>query len=160
MSHRHYCDLAGHDWQCSGTCECICGLLMEGSDHSDCPVELRACPKHREAQLRDVKSVPSVDDVPQREENPVTTKGLLNIPPEHKLRRALRRLSRPGLAGICVWCGHGYRRGEYSPEAEDAHMLQCPEFPEDGKRQIRERQRTKSTNGEATSRRNSRQCNP
>jgi hypothetical protein len=41
-----------------------------------------------------------------------------------------------------------YRRGEYSPEAEDAHMLQCPEFPEDGKRQICEGQRAKSTKGD------------
>ena len=49
MSHRHFCDYAGHDWQCVGDCECFCGLLMEGNDHGDCPVELRACPKHRAA---------------------------------------------------------------------------------------------------------------
>src|ERR1019366_8122619 len=50
MSHRHYCDYAGHDWQCAGDCECICGLPMEGNDHSECPVELRACPEHSAAQ--------------------------------------------------------------------------------------------------------------
>jgi len=44
--HRHFCDAEGHDWQCSGDCECICGLPMEGHDHSECPVELRACPEH------------------------------------------------------------------------------------------------------------------
>jgi len=44
--HRHFCEIAGHDWQCSDNCECICGLPMEGHDHSDCPVELRPCPNH------------------------------------------------------------------------------------------------------------------
>ena len=126
MSHRHYCDYAGHDWQCSGNCGCICGLLMEGNDHSDCPVELRACPKHCAAQLRDVESVPSVDNVPQREENPATTRGLLNIPPEHKLRRALRRASRLDFVGACVWCGHGYRR--FSLDIQEAHLKDCAEY--------------------------------
>jgi hypothetical protein len=54
MSHRHYCDFAGHDWQCSEDCECICGLLMEGNDHGDCPVELRACPEHAAEQQRSI----------------------------------------------------------------------------------------------------------
>ena len=54
MSHRHYCDFAGHDWQCSEDCECICGLLMEGNDHSECPVELRACPEHTAEQQRSI----------------------------------------------------------------------------------------------------------
>lgn len=40
------------DLQCSEGCECICGLLMEGNDHSDCPVELRACPEHAAEQQR------------------------------------------------------------------------------------------------------------
>ena len=44
--HRHFCEIAGHDWQCRDNCECICGLPMEGHDHSDCPVELRPCPNH------------------------------------------------------------------------------------------------------------------
>jgi hypothetical protein len=45
-SHRHFCGIAGHDWQCSDNCECICGLPMNGNDHSECPVELRECPEH------------------------------------------------------------------------------------------------------------------
>jgi hypothetical protein len=48
--HRHFCDITGHDWQCSDNRECICGLSMEKHDHSDCPVELRPCPKHRAEQ--------------------------------------------------------------------------------------------------------------
>jgi hypothetical protein len=38
-------------------------------------------------------------------------------------------LNRRGVAAVCFWCGHAYRRGEYSPEREDAHLLQCPEYP-------------------------------
>ena len=44
--HRHFCEVVGHDWQCGDDCICICGLPMEGNDHSDCPVELRACAEH------------------------------------------------------------------------------------------------------------------
>ena len=61
MSHRHFCDAAGHWWDCNGTalrrgetepsvCICLpCGRPLEGFDHSKCPdpVELLACPEHR-----------------------------------------------------------------------------------------------------------------
>jgi len=62
MSHQHFCDVAGHYWTCEGTalrggtepsvCVCLpCGLPLEGFDHSGCPdpIELLACPEHREA---------------------------------------------------------------------------------------------------------------
>jgi len=62
----------------------------------------------------------------------------------YRAKRALRRFRRRNVVAACFWCGHAYRSGEYSPEAEDAHLLQCPEFPEDGKAQIRERQRMMS----------------
>ena len=66
MSHRHFCDVAGHWWECNGTalragdtqpsvCTCLpCGLPLEGFDHSQCddPVELLACPEHRHEELR------------------------------------------------------------------------------------------------------------
>ncbi len=63
----------------------------------------------------------------------------------YRAGRALRRLGSRKIVAACFWCGHSYCRGEYSLEAEDTHLLQCPEFPEDGKRQIRERQRMMST---------------
>jgi hypothetical protein len=68
-------------------------------------------------------------------------KGRPKIPPQHKLRRAIRRASRPGFGASCLWCGHGYRLGEYTPEAEDAHLLRCASFPQEGKQQIRDGQR-------------------
>ena len=61
MSHEHFCYVAGHYWRCEGTalrggdtepsvCVCVCGLPLEGFDHSGCHdnVELLACPEHRE----------------------------------------------------------------------------------------------------------------
>lgn len=64
MSHRHFCDVAGHYWECEGRalragdsepsiCICLpCGLPLEGFDHSGCadPVELLACPDHMEEE--------------------------------------------------------------------------------------------------------------
>jgi len=52
FSHRHWCEVYGHDYQCVEDCHCICGLPMNGSDHSDCPVELRPCPEHKAEQER------------------------------------------------------------------------------------------------------------
>ena len=66
MSHRHFCDAAGHWWDCNGAtlrpgdaepsvCVCLpCGLPLEGFDHSKCPdpVELVACPEHRGEERR------------------------------------------------------------------------------------------------------------
>ena len=66
MSHKHFCDVAGHWWECNGKamrsgdaepsiCMCLpCGRPVEGYDHSRCngPVELLACPEHREEERR------------------------------------------------------------------------------------------------------------
>jgi len=63
MSHQHYCDVAGHSWECEGkalrgadteptVCICLpCESPLEGFDHSGCddPIELLACPEHRRA---------------------------------------------------------------------------------------------------------------
>jgi hypothetical protein len=66
--------------------------------------------------------------------------GRIKMPPMHRVLRAARRASRPGFGAACVWCGHAYRLGEYSPEAQDAHLLACPSYPEDGKQQIQQMQ--------------------
>jgi hypothetical protein len=64
MSHRHACD-AGHYWNCEGTalrphmgdtapsvCMCIRHRVpLEVGDHSECSIELLACPEHREVTL-------------------------------------------------------------------------------------------------------------
>jgi hypothetical protein len=68
MSHRHFCDVAGHYWECPGKAlrggdsepsVCIslpCGRPLEGYDHSGCndPVELLACPEHIEEERQSI----------------------------------------------------------------------------------------------------------
>ena len=52
MSHTHFCDIAGHPWQCeSSECICMCQKPMEQGDHSRCPIELRACSEHDDEQF-------------------------------------------------------------------------------------------------------------
>lgn len=51
MSHKHYCGVTAHEWQCSdSTCICICGEPMEEGDHGECFIELRDCPEHEGMQ--------------------------------------------------------------------------------------------------------------
>ena len=76
MSHRHFCDYAGHYWQCDGTALrlvdtepslCMCrhhNVPVEEGDHSRCMIELLACPQHRDAQLRQIGYEPGTDDKP------------------------------------------------------------------------------------------------
>ena len=64
MSHRHFCSVAGHWFDCHGkalrrgdtepsVCKCdTCGLPLEVGEHSHCKnrVELIACPEHRDEE--------------------------------------------------------------------------------------------------------------
>jgi hypothetical protein len=64
MSHRHYCDVTGHFWECyglrpfAGESEpsiCMCRqhrVPMAVGDHSGCRIESLACPEHLADQLR------------------------------------------------------------------------------------------------------------
>jgi predicted sulfurtransferase len=66
MSHRHFCDVTGHWWECGGAalrlgdkepsvCIChACRAPLEQGDHARCKnrVELVACPEHRDEQRR------------------------------------------------------------------------------------------------------------
>jgi len=122
MSHRHYCGIEGHDWQCADTtCECICGELMEDGDHTECPVELRDCPEHFEQNPE-----PSDDD----------------LTPNYFLQAAAHGAERPrcecgcaaalqeDVVGSCVWCSHVYVR--YNARTEAEHFLyHCSGAPEE-----------------------------
>jgi len=59
--HKHFCEIAGHDWHCSDNCECICGLPMNGNDHSECLVELRECPEREFQQGQQMRE----EDLPE-----------------------------------------------------------------------------------------------
>ena len=79
MSHRHFCDFAGHYWECDGTAVrllapeasvCICldhGVPMDEGDHSNCSVELLSCPEHRAEQMTAMGYDPSYTIEPSSE---------------------------------------------------------------------------------------------
>jgi hypothetical protein len=71
----------------------------------------------------------------------------IRFPKDTKSRvtRAVSNAKKPGVGAACFWCGHAYRLGEYSRETETAHLLECPEFPQDAKKRMRERENTKPT---------------
>jgi hypothetical protein len=63
---------------------------------------------------------------------------------EYRVTRALKNLDQSDAEAACFWCGHQYRSGEYSREAESAHLLQCTEFPQEGKLTIQRRKNPKT----------------
>ena len=124
MSHRHHCDVTGHDFKCGENCECICGLPMEGNDHSDCPVELRPCPEHKaetEQQMTAIESTAVEIDFT----------GLCEKREQPRLHCQCGCADAdPGtVVGWCLWCNHGYV--EYNPKIENRHFaFHCPGAPE------------------------------
>jgi hypothetical protein len=134
MSHRHYCDFAGHDWQCSEDCKCICGLLMEGNDHGDCPVELRACPEHAaEQERRMAEALASEPDDGWFVQRCRERESAL---PHCECGCSETESSK--VVGWCFHCDHVYVN--YSPEIQDRHFAHyCPDAPEELKKSARER---------------------
>ena len=120
MSHRHYCDVEGHEWVCTdNTCECICNELMEDGDHTECPIELRACPEHH--QQRPVLSDDELSDffghLSSDAEKPHCECGCAAAHHEE-------------VVGFCVWCSHVYV--SYDTKTEAQHFLYfCPGAPEE-----------------------------
>ena len=123
-SHQHFCYVGGHSYECGEDCECICGLPMNGYDHSDCPVELRPCPESESHQ-----------EQPMSEEE-----GLVEIkfpagwqhaaPPQCHCGCADADMSE--VVGWCLRCDHVYVN--YSPKLQDQHFAyHCPGAPQTSK---------------------------
>jgi hypothetical protein len=97
---------------------------MEGSDHSDCPVELRACAEHADQDGPTAEVSPDAEEIdfsilsPERQQSrPHCECGCADADPGT-------------VVGWCLWCGHGYV--EYSPEIENRHFAHhCPGAPEE-----------------------------
>jgi hypothetical protein len=123
MSHKHYCDIGGHEWECDNpACMCFCDELMERGDHSECPVELRACPQHREG----LQPGEVAGGVP------------ISFPEDtaDKIKRAVEQGD--SYAAVCFWCGHGYDR--YTRKIEAEHFAyHCPDAPQQLKDSARAR---------------------
>ena len=122
-SHRHWCDVVGHYYQCSEEeCVCICDLPMNGNDHSECPVELRTCHEHESLQ-----SPISEDTLPQ---------GVVEIKFPDDWQHSNQVHCQCGctdadtseVVGWCLWCDHVYT--EYTPAIQDDHFAHhCLEAP-------------------------------
>jgi hypothetical protein len=133
MSHRHFCDFAGHNWQCGEQCHCICGLPMEGNDHSKCPVELRACPEHSAEQERSIVEAMVSELGPAFVQKPNEWESAL---PHCECGCAETESSK--VVGWCFHCDHVYVN--YNPEIEDRHFADnCPDAPEELRKSARKR---------------------
>ena len=121
--HRHFGEVVGHYWQCGDDCICICGLPMEQGDHSDCPIELRACAEHAGQDGLTAEVSPDAKEIDF---------GILS--PERQRSRPHCECGCADLApvtgvGFCLWCDHVY--ADYSPEIQARHFADhCPEAPE------------------------------
>ncbi len=130
MSHRHFCDFAGHDWYCDGTAlrpdagdtkpsTCMClvhHVSMEEGDHSHCPVELLACPEHLGEQQRIMKET-AIDITPSEDHASPETK------PFHDDD------GNP-IVGFCFWCGKDFYSHDEVWAHNANHMAACPDFQE------------------------------
>src|SRR5579864_9616409 len=117
-SHQHWCAVAGHYYQCSDDCLCICDLPMSGYDHSDCPVELRECPEHSTEQQISEKPLP---------EGVVEINFSLPTARPH-CECGCSVIDSSEVVGWCFHCDHVY--ASYSSEIESRHFADhCPGAP-------------------------------
>ena len=129
--HQHFCDFAGHYWECQGTalrwiagnteptvCTCLShgGISMEVGDHSECSIELLACPVHRDDQMRAMGYEPGQAVAPPTE--PTEESSMFRDAEGNKT------------FGFCLWCGCDF----YSMADDEAHiadeMAACSVFQE------------------------------
>jgi len=127
LSHRHFCDFAGHDWQCDGAdsgpsaensepTRCICilhGTPMEDGDHSLCPVELLACPENREEQPQEMGNHESID--PSDDE-------------DDSRSRMFEGQDGNSIVGFCLWCNRDFYVNDEVWEHNADSMAACPVF--------------------------------
>jgi hypothetical protein len=119
-SHQHFCYVVGHDFECSEDCECICGQPMNGNDHSECPIELRPCPKHHsEKEMSDESESEGVVEIKFPAESGHATVhctcGCSDVDASE-------------IVGWCLQCNHVY--ATYNPEIENRHFAyHCPGVP-------------------------------
>jgi hypothetical protein len=123
MSHRHHCDVTGHDFECGDNCDCFCGLPMEHGDHSDCPVELRPCPEHKNETGQQMTAIESTA---VEIDFSVLSRECQHSKADCQCGCADADLS--NVVGWCLWCDHVYVN--YSPEIQDRHFAHdCPGAP-------------------------------
>jgi len=126
MSHRHFCDFAGHYWPCEGSAVrlfagdsepsvCMCLIHrepMEQGDHSECSIELLSCPEHRADQMRAMGHEPEYTYETTTDET----------------ERMLMFIDKDGnpAAAVCLWCGQGFKSMEKVQAHNADDMADCP----------------------------------
>jgi hypothetical protein len=96
---------------------------MEGHDYSDCPVELRPCPKHKNATEQQVAE-------PESGSVEIDFTSLLEKRDQPRLHCdcGCADADPASIVGWCLWCDHGYV--EYNPKMENRHFAyHCPGAP-------------------------------
>jgi hypothetical protein len=109
--HQHFCYVGGHDFECSEDCECICGQPMNGTDHGDCPVELRACPKHEAEQ--NMSEEPAPEAVVEIKFPAAPQRAALHC------ECGCSDVDASEIVGWCLQCNHVY--ATYDQEIENRH---------------------------------------
>jgi hypothetical protein len=131
--HIHYCEAYGHEYPCAEDCECICGLSMNGNDHSGFPVELRPCPEHRAEWERQVADAMSRER--QAETEPLCETQDAARP---HCECGCSETDPGKVVGWCLHCDHVY--ANYTPELASRHFANdCPNTPETLKEAARAR---------------------
>jgi hypothetical protein len=137
--HRHACEF-GHSWECGGKAArpltghseltvCMCmdhGVPMEDADHSECTVELLACPEHCDEQLRAMGYEPGTSNMPQ-------------APSEEAGHQWHDQDGKP-IVGFCLLCGKDYYTYDEF-ETHNASESECAPF-----RALKEKERLRLHN--------------
>jgi len=128
MSHRHFCNFAGHEWECEGTAlrllagdtspsVCMCfthGVPIEDGDHSDCSIELLACPEHLDEHMLAMGYLPG---------SPVPSP----VPNDQPSTMFQDEHGNP-IVGFCLWCNKDFYTVEESEAHQANEMAACEVF--------------------------------
>jgi hypothetical protein len=139
--HQHRCLVEEHYFDCAEDCECICGLPMNGNDHSECPIELRPCPEHKAEWERSLAEGMSNEKLTEIE--PFCEQQ--DAARLHNCECGCEDIDASLVVGWCLHCSHVYEK--YSSAIQDRHLAyDCAGAPEGlkqyvlaslGRRQIR-----------------------
>jgi hypothetical protein len=126
--HTHGCLAEEHFFECDEDCECICGLPMNGNDHSDCPVELRPCPAHKAEWERGLGEAMSCEKQTESKQIAIPLRNC-------ECGCGCSEVDAAEVVGWCFHCTHVY--ANYSPEIQDQHLAgDCPGAPSDLKQAV------------------------
>jgi hypothetical protein len=86
---------------------------MDEGDHSKCPIELLACPEHREQQFKNMNECNVRGPIPSEVDAEII---------------GLKDKSGNTIVGFCLWCDKDFYLMEEVWEHNGDDMEACPEF--------------------------------